>query len=114
VPIAEKHTSAFFDSLTSFMTFRGKSEWDISTFYDLLNRPNINVLATRIAHKPSPVLDVTPAFVGDVESLEKAEAVYWRGLTHGMALFSLSRRKRSGNPSLLKSTRRMGGRNEKG
>ena len=58
--ITEKHTSAFFDSLTSFMTFRGRSEWDISTFYDLVNRPSINVLATRIADKSSRVLDVTP------------------------------------------------------
>ena len=49
-----------------------------------------------------------------MKSLEKAEAVYWRGLSHRMALFLLSSRKRSRNPSFLKTTRRIGDRNEKG
>ena len=93
------------------MTFRGMSEWDVSTFYSLINVPIINVLATGSLTSP-PRTRRNPAFAAEVKSLEKAEVVYWPGLSHEMALL-VSRRKRSGNPLLL-TTRLIGGRNEKG
>ena len=67
------------------MTFRGMSEWDVSTFYGLINRPIINVLATGSLTNPSRTRR-NPAFAGDLKSHEKAEVVYWPGLSHEMAL----------------------------